>query len=364
MGKYQISNGVRQTALKTVVYGPEGIGKTTFAACFPNPVFIDTEGSSKFFDIGRFPDPSSWTMLLDEVQDVIDNPTLCDTLVVDTLDWAEKLCIKEVCEAHGKKGIEDFGYGKGYTYTYESFAKLLHKLDDVVNRGVNVVVTAHAALRKFEQPDEMGSYDRWELKLINAPKANICSMVKEWADMVIFANYKTYVVAVDKDGKKNKAQGGKRVMNLNHNPCWDAKNRFGFMDEMDFNFNNISIVIKTREQLGFISQPESNTQPLAPAPQTVSNLDNVIENDTPTMSTLPANSVPESTEYIPPTLADLMKADNITVDDIKDAVASMGYYPIDTPIVSYGDEFINGCIIGQWKGFVDYINSRKSDLPF
>lgn len=366
MGKYQISGGVRQSALKIVVYGPEGIGKTTFSACFPNPVFIDTEGSTKFFDIKRFPDPSSWEMLLDEVQDVVDNPTLCDTLVVDTLDWAERLCIKEVCESNRKKGIEDFGYGKGYTYTYEAFAKLLHKLDDVSNNGVNVVVNAHAMLRKFEQPDEMGSYDRWELKLINSPKANICGMVKEWADMVIFANYKTYVVAADKDGKKHKAQGGKRIMNMNHNPCWDAKNRFGFMDEMDFNYNDISIVVKTRKQLGFASnQTVRETVPSsAPVPEIKSSLDGIVEDSEPSD---PATNNSNESEYIPKVLEDLMNADGITADEIKGAVASMGYYPIDMPIASYGDDFINGCIAAQWNDFVGFVKSRRNtdnDLPF
>ena len=89
MSKYAITGGVRPTALKTVVYGPEGIGKTTFASCFPKAVFIDTEGSTKFFDLARFPVPTSWTMLLDEVQEVINDPTVCDTLVIDTADWAE-----------------------------------------------------------------------------------------------------------------------------------------------------------------------------------------------------------------------------------------------------------------------------------
>lgn len=46
-------------------------------------------------------------------------------------------------------------------------------------------------MRKFEQPDEIGSYDRWEMKLTK----NVAPLVKEWADMVLFANYKTFVVA-------------------------------------------------------------------------------------------------------------------------------------------------------------------------
>ena len=49
------------------------------------------------------------------------NPTVCNTLVIDTIDWAETLAIESVCAQHGKKGIEDFGYGNGYTYVREEF---------------------------------------------------------------------------------------------------------------------------------------------------------------------------------------------------------------------------------------------------
>ena len=405
MSKYAITGGIRPTALKVVIYGPEGIGKTTFASCFPKAVFIDTEGSTKFFDLARFPVPTSWAMLLDEVQEVINEPSLCDTLVIDTADWAEKLCIKDVCASSSKKGIEDFGYGKGYTYTYEAFAKLLHMLEDVANRGVNVVLTAHAALRKFEQPDEMGAYDRWELKLLNSPKANICAMVKEWADMVIFANYQTFAVASDDSGKKFKAQGGKRVMYLNHNPCWDAKNRFGLPDGEDFLFGNIASVIIPRASLGTdaaveylydrkrelieklsaeipaqapvqapaqavqasVQTPVQTVQaPVQPPAQTAyTNIDKFTEPAQPPVQA-PAAAPPQP-GGIPKALADLMRADGITENMIQKAVASAGHFPEDTPIKNYGDEYINGFLVGQWQSFVNFIRSQQNnddDLPF
>ena len=92
-----------------------------------------------------------------------------------------------------------------------------------MGRGVHVVLTAHAMMRKFEQPDEMGAYDRWELKLQKKTSA----LVKEWSDLLLFANYKTLSVATDEKGKKFKAQGGRRVIYTSHHPCWDAKNRLG-----------------------------------------------------------------------------------------------------------------------------------------
>ena len=108
-------------------------------------------------DVARLPRPTSWIMLLEELQYVEKNPGVCKTLVIDTIDWAEQLCVEHICAKHNKSGIEDFGYGNGYVYTKEEFGRFLNKLTDVIETGVNVVLTAHAQLRKFEQPDEMGA---------------------------------------------------------------------------------------------------------------------------------------------------------------------------------------------------------------
>lgn len=118
-------------------------------------------------DVARLPKASSWQMLLDQVDYVRTHPTMCKTLVIDTIDWAESMCIRHICDKHRKSGIEDFGYGNGYVYVKEELGKFLNQLTEVVEAGVNVVLTAHAQIRKFEQPDELGAYDRWELKLGN-----------------------------------------------------------------------------------------------------------------------------------------------------------------------------------------------------
>lgn len=243
----QITSGRIATAIKTVIYGPEGIGKTTFASQFPDPVFIDTEGSTVHMDVKRLPKPALWAELLNEVEYVRQNPGCCRTLVLDTADWAETLCSEFVCARDQKTGIEDYGYGKGYKYLCEEFGRLLNALEQVREGGVNIVVCCHAMIRKFEQPDELGAYDRWSLKLTDAPRASIAGMVKEWADMVIFANYKTIVVNVDGKGAtkgKNKVQGGKRVMYTAHHSCWDAKNRFRLPEEAEFSYEVVRGVIE------------------------------------------------------------------------------------------------------------------------
>ena len=213
-----ITRGKIGGAKKIVVYGPEGIGKSTFAARFPDPVFIDTEGSTKDMDVARFDKATSWAMIMQQVRYVIDHPECCKTLVIDTADWAEQIEITSLCEQKGWSGLEDPGYGKGYTYSAEEFGKFLNLLEDVIGKGVNVVMTAHAQLRKVELPEEMGAYDHWEMKT----SKKVAPMIREWADAVFFANYKTRIIEVD---KKKKAQGGQRIMYTTHTPFCDAKNR-------------------------------------------------------------------------------------------------------------------------------------------
>ena len=352
----QITSGVLSTPLKVVVYGPEGIGKSTFAAQAPGPLFIDTEGSTSRMNVRRLPAPTSFTMIQEEIRYVISNPTVCQTLVLDTADWAERLCRDGVCSKNSKSGLEDFGYGKGYTYVYEDFGRMLNLLDQVIDRGINVIVTAHAAMRKFEQPDESGAYDRWELKLINAQKCSIANMLKEWADMVLFANYETYVIKGKNEMEKNKVTGGKRVMHTTHHPCWDAKNRFGLPEKLPFDFSHIAHCFNaapSAEATPTVDLPPVVTPP-PPAPQKEEN------------PTTAGSSLPETTQSslfdndgIPPALRQLMEQNKVTEVQIRKAVASRGYYPEATPIKNYDPDFVSGVLVGAWPQVYQLIKENN-----
>ncbi len=367
----QITKGIIQGAQKVVIYGPEGIGKSYFASKFPNPVFIDTEGSTRHMDVARLPDPSSWTMLLEEVKYVKSNSSICNTLIIDTADWAERLCVEYLvslapnAKEHGLGGIEGFGYGKGYTYLAEEFGRYLNQLTDLIELGVNVVQVAHAHMRKFEEPDEVGSYDRWELKL----QKKTAPLVKEWADMVLFANYKTYVVNVDGKGAqkgKNKARGGKRVMYTTHHHCWDAKNRHDLLPELELHYDEIAHCIPPRG----VSVAEIVKQP-NPEPVLETTTENTIIdlNDSLLNKILPkenkpdpepANNLPNS---IPRALADLMQANKVTVQEVQQVVADRGYYPADMPIDKYDPGFIDGCLVGAWEQMFEFIKDNR-EIPF
>ena len=135
MAKYDLITGIQKKALRVVIYGVAGIGKTTLAAEFPNPVFIDIEDGSNQLPVARMPRPSSWEMLMDEVREVRDGNVPCSTIIIDTADAAEELCIDAICAEKGWDGLENPGFGRGYTYLAEKFGKLLDVLGEVETRA-------------------------------------------------------------------------------------------------------------------------------------------------------------------------------------------------------------------------------------
>ena len=231
----EIIKGKQTRAQKVVIYGTEGIGKSTFVANFPDPLFIDTENGTSALDVSRTR-PTSWEELKGMIQEVIATPGICKTLVIDTVDSAERMLLDYICKDKNVDGIESIGYGRGYVYAGEEMGKFLQDLDEVIGCNINVVLVSHAQMRKFEEPDQMGSYDRYELKL----SKKIGPMVKEWADHLLFFAYKTYTV-LDQTGK-TKATGGKRVIYTTHQPTWDAKNRAGLPDCIDMDYEKIKSI--------------------------------------------------------------------------------------------------------------------------
>lgn len=169
--------------------------------------------------------------------------------------------------------------------------------------------------------------------------------------MVLFARYKTYAVAADKDGKKLKARGGERVMCTTHNPCWDAKNRFGLPDELPFEYAQIAHI--------FGAQPAPTAAPSA-APQ-----NKAPETEPPAPPA--AENVPESEvtipDGIPEKLADLMRQNHVSEEEIRFAVSMKGYMPEDMPINQYDPSFIDGCLIGAWSSVFELIKSNRK-VPF
>ncbi|MFU2203617.1 ATP-binding protein [Streptococcus pluranimalium] len=357
----QITKGKRARAQKVVIYGPEGIGKSSFAANFPDPVFIDTEGSTDNMDVARLDKPSSWTMLMNEIAFIKANPTSCKTLVIDTIDWAEQMAVDYICAQHGKTGIEDFGWGNGYTYAREEVGRFLNSLQELIELGINVVLTAHAQIKTFTQPDEMGSYDRYELKLGKKTSSQTAPLVKEWADMVLFCNYETIIMTDDKT-KKSKAQGGQRVMYTQHHPAWDAKNRHGLDNKLPLDFNAIAHI--------FVQQPAQNSTQSSPI-QEMSSQQSSSEAPKQATEEVPAEQPSNTTEIvinplIPKALQDLMINSQVTEEELLQATYVNGIYPLGTAVEAIDPDYWD-YVITVWDKVVAVVNEKvrvDPDIPF
>lgn len=338
-----ISSGVIPKAQKVVIYGVEGIGKSTFASQFPDPLFIDTEDSTLHMDVKRFDKPTSWTMLLQQIEYVKVNKP-CQTLIIDTIDWAEDICKKHLMDRNGWSAIDAEGYGKKYVALAKEIGNLLNKLSDVCDQGINIVITAHAMLRKKEEPDEMGAYDRYELKL----EKKTAPLVKEWADAVLFANYKTTIITDSKTDSK-KAMGGQRMMFTNHRPAWDAKNRWGLADELPFDYSQIAQVFAN-----VTPQTQVAENPIRTA------ANEIAEEKRKANEPIP-NFAPERNQDINPSIpvsvADLMKLNQVTNEEILQVIYQGGFMPADTPIENIPDD-LWGYLATNWEPAMNLLNTK------
>lgn len=334
----EIIRGKQRKALKVVMYGVEGVGKSTFAANFPDPVFIDTEGSTAALDVARTKKPTSWTELINQVKELKQSGEF-KTIVIDTMDWAEALCFKHICDKHRVDGIEGIGYGKGYVYAVEEFAKLLNVLTTCTEEGINIALLAHATIKKFEQPDEMGAYDIYTLKLVKQNAA----LLKEWADMLLFARYDTYTVR-DTTTNKIKAQGNQRVMQTEHGATWDAKNRYGLEAKLPLDFTKIAHLFSVpKAEAPRAEKPAERKEPVQAASDGVTDR--------------------ASTKYegLPAEVVDLMKAHDLTPEELHNLCVHKGYVTADTPFKNYPENLTKN-ISEKWNSL--YRQAKELALPF
>ena len=334
----KISKGKIKRPLRIVVDGVEGVGKSTFAAQFPDPLFIDLENGTDSMDVMRTQKPSNWEELLQIVREVAADPSVCKTLIVDTGDWAEALCVKYICRKYKTDGLESFGYGKGYVYLREEFENLLNELDKAIAAGVNVVICAHAQIKKFELPDEAGSFDRYELKM----SKNVSPLVREWCDIQLFANFKTYVVATENKNRSKGTGGTRRVMFASHTASWDAKNRHGLPDEMELDFKYIAHLFATPEKSAEKSEVSAGGATAGSASVKRSSMERGAEEMSPAEK-----------------LHELMERSGVSENELQQVVAEKDKYPIDTPVADYDSRFINGWVIKYWDQIMPLIMANR-----
>lgn len=232
-------SSVRRTGVRKpqrlVLFGTSGIGKSSFAAAAPAPIFIQTEEGLDALDVDAFPLCRAWDDVLDCIGSLANEEHAYRTVVLDTADWCERLIWSAVAAGAGVKTIEDIGYGKGYKAAVDKWRTLLDGLDYLRDqRSMQVIVLAHSQIKRFDDPLS-DPYDRYLLDL----HASAASIVTEWCDVLAFANYRVSTVKADVGfgTKVTRAVGaGDRVMYTQERPGWVAKSRWRIPDTMKLDY--------------------------------------------------------------------------------------------------------------------------------
>ena len=211
---------------RALVYGPHKIGKSTFCAQAPGAVFLPTEDGQDAIDAEAFPLLQSWDALMEAIGVLYTQEHSYRSVILDSLDWAEVLAQRSVCDDQGVPSIEKIGYGKGYVFACDKVRELLDGLNALrTDRGMNILLISHAEIRKFDDP-LADSYDRYQIKLHKL----VSKVTQEWSDVIGFANIESITEqteAVGFDKQRTRAlDTGRRVLHLAPSAAYDAGSRF------------------------------------------------------------------------------------------------------------------------------------------
>ena len=343
----EIITGKQKKKVRAVIYGPEGIGKSTMASQFPKPLFIDIEGGTHALDVARVQTPKSWAALMQMLDgfSLGHAPAGFQTLVIDTADWSEKMLKEAICQEAGVAALGDVAYGTLYQKLGAKWGKMLDALALIAER-MHVVLLAHSQLSHCEIPEESGSFDRYELKLNQSFKVNTASMTKEWASMVLFLNYE--VIVVETDGK-TKAQGGRRVCFTTHHACWDAKNRYDLPEKIRLSEDG-KLPIELAKVLVDLEDP-------VPAPAPVAAPAQVPAEQKPEYLT--KDKIPAEKARMLVQLSDLMKMSDIGFEALDRYLSQKGVVPAGTNPRNYNESTLQR-IINGWQAVSSNIKKQQA----
>jgi AAA domain len=234
----KISSGIKQDPYFLLLYGVDGIGKTSFAGEAPKSIIVGPESGSNRLRVNRAEGIKTYEDLLSAVKWLREEKHDFQSVGIDSLDWIEPL-IWKTCAAKAKvETIEDVGggYGKGYGEAVSVWADFISKLKDLREaRRMNVICIAHHKVTTVNDPAHPMPYDRYTLKLQDGKSSSAAALWREAVEAVLFASYEDTVFKANKNDKTAKAvdTGARKLYTIRRSFC-DAKNRFGLPPELPF----------------------------------------------------------------------------------------------------------------------------------
>lgn len=227
-----VRRGPQPTPERLMLVGVEAVGKSSFAADAPAPIFVDAEDGLHHLDVASFPRPATFADVLEGIETLTSEAHEYRTVVLDTLDAMEALVWAEICRRHGWENIETPGYGRGYNVALDEWRKLLAALERLRSaKGMHVIVTAHAAIRTFSNP--LGQdYSRYECKLHRGAAA----LWREWVDVALFCTFEEYASRGKTDSRVKGVSTGRRVAYTQRTAAYDAKTRYPLPAELPLSY--------------------------------------------------------------------------------------------------------------------------------
>jgi len=224
-----ISSASMARSPRTVIYGESGLGKTTFAAGAPNPIFLLSEDGLGRITVPHFPKVATFGDVMEAITTLYTEAHPYQTLVVDSIDWLEPLIWDQTCADGGKSSIEDFGFGRGHVEALRYWRQFFDGVTALRNdRDMLIILIGHSHVVRIEDP-LTAAYDSHSLKL----NKKAAALVEEFADVIGFAALKTLTVDEkkasfsDKDAKRTRAKTtGERQLHVQPSPAYTAKNRY------------------------------------------------------------------------------------------------------------------------------------------
>lgn len=257
------NNAENKLPSRVIVYGVAGIGKTTFGASAPNPVFIPTEDGLGQLDVFSFPKPENFEEVIMNLRALAKEEHAYESIVIDTLDALETLIWDYVCRSDGKNSIEDWGYGKGYVKALKEWERMLSALDYLrTQRKMRVVLLAHETIERIRDP----RYDEFTRHSLAINKSAAAALVG-WADEVYFASTELTFRKTD-DGRQKAIGEQERRLFVSDNSAYIAKSRLGFTGNQEMTYQ----IVLDGEAGGKAikpapAQPDSNNRLRAEQPE-------------------------------------------------------------------------------------------------
>lgn len=232
-----------------IIHGPPGIGKTTFAAEAPNPIFLPTEESLTSLDVPRFGGEAgilrSYAEVMQALELLANQEHDFKTVVIDSLDWLETLVHEQVCAVNRWKSVEDPGYGKGFNVVSETIMSadtgIIPAIRFLRRRGMAIIMTAHTRIKEVKSA-ESDSYMKSVLKMHD----KFAEKFIEASDLVLYASQPVNTTAAkagDKTGAgpKRAVKTDRRILRAHPSPAYVSKTRFGSMpEEMDLSWASVA----------------------------------------------------------------------------------------------------------------------------